>query len=165
MNYFETPALPYAGTSGWSGSDASRERAEREDNDGTTLGNQQEVQAALSAVGERGFTWSELDKHLGWFHHGRTTGALSNLHKAGRISRLKQKRGRSSIYVANEHVAGRDSVAQGRRGNGPSVSDLQAENAALRKKIAKVEELVAPKWRSYSYTRNDLIDDVRRALV
>jgi hypothetical protein len=39
----ELPLTPYAGTSGWSGSAASRDRAVNEDNDGTTSARQKEA--------------------------------------------------------------------------------------------------------------------------
>ena len=48
------PETPYAGTSGWSGSDTSRERAETEDHEGTTSARQERVLAGLGTLGERG---------------------------------------------------------------------------------------------------------------
>lgn len=171
----DIPALPYAGTSGWSGSEASRERAEREDRDGTTSNRQATVLGFLTSRGAQGATWRELAQVTGW-HHGQATGALSALHKGGLVARLHERRERCSVYVVPEHVGGRATAAHGRRntrmdsaGTGecsdPAHAALENEIKTLRKRIARVEEVVQPKWRSYSYTRNDLIDDIRRALV
>lgn len=160
----DLPITPYAGTSGWSGSDASRERAEDEDATGVTTQRQKLVLSTVHSRGEHGLTWRELAASTGW-HHGQATGALSNLHKAGLICRLKdEKRDRCSVYVLPEQVVGREVAAQGRK-DGTPVSGLVAQNRDLRKKIDRIEELVKPKIRSYSYTREHLLEDIRRALL
>lgn len=104
---------PYAGTSGWSGSDTSRERAEQADKDGTTSARQAAVLAALEVAGARGLTWAELASDFGW-HHGTASGALSVLHKDGQIARLQERRGRMKIYTALRHINGRTTEAHGR---------------------------------------------------
>ena len=91
--------LPYAGTSGWSGSDTSRTRA---------------VTADAS-----GQTWAELGDKLG-AHHGTASGVLSVLHKAGRIDRLTERRDRCKVYVLPEFTAGREIEVQGRKHECPS---------------------------------------------
>ena len=48
------PITPYAGNSGWSGSETSRERAIREDEDGTTSKRQNDALNALFDTGEKG---------------------------------------------------------------------------------------------------------------
>lgn len=101
------PITPYAGTSGWSGSTTSKERAERQDNDGTTSKRQQAVLNALADSGEAGATWNELGALLG-LHHGAVSGVLSNLHRERVISRLTDRRGRSQIYILPQYVAGRE---------------------------------------------------------
>lgn len=108
------PETPYNGTSGWSGSDTSAERAVQQDADGTTLNTQNRILDSLRRKGTYGATWKELDVALGINHHGKTTGALSVLHKAGRIARLSDKRNRCKIYVMPYNVAGRDTEKQGR---------------------------------------------------
>jgi hypothetical protein len=108
------PALPYAGTSGWSGSDTSRERAERSDSDGTTAGVQGAVLSILARQGTRGATWHEIADELG-VHHGTASGALSVLHKVGSVSRLRLRRSRSAIYVLPEFVMGRATAERKRR--------------------------------------------------
>lgn len=107
------PVLPYAGSSGYSGSDTSRERAERDDSDGTTSARQRRVIALLDYRGTRGATWKEVADILG-LHHGQASGSLSNLHKVGRISRLRQTRERCKVYVLREYLDGRDEEVQGR---------------------------------------------------
>lgn len=101
-----TPVLPYAGTSGWSGSDTSEERARRADSDGTTSARQAATLRLLDAAGHRGLTWRELADQLN-LHHGSASGVLSVLHKAGRIARLAERRTRCKVYVSIDHVGGR----------------------------------------------------------
>lgn len=107
----ETPILPYGGTSGWSGTPTSRERAERDDSDGTTSKRQDTTIRLLKSAKEQGLTWYELAKTLDT-HHGTASGLLSVLHKSGRIVRLNETRtsetrGKSMIYVLPEYVDGR----------------------------------------------------------
>lgn len=108
-----TDYLPYAGTSGWSGSDASRERAEDLDRSGVTTKRQQFVLSELLMLGKRGITWRELD--VNFRHHGVSTALLSVLHKTGAIERLSERRNRCSVYVLPEFVYGRETQAQGRK--------------------------------------------------
>lgn len=95
---FALPELPYAGTSGWSGSDTSRERAKRQDSDGTTAMRQGAIYSLLSQSRTAGMTWKEIAEQTGW-HHGQVSGALSVLHKTGRIARLVERRDRCAVYV------------------------------------------------------------------
>lgn len=85
---------PYAGSIGWDGSGA------------TTL-NQSLALNHVRAQGERGLTWFELSEITNW-HHGTASGQLSVLDKVGLIRRLKEKRGRSSVYVLAQFVNGRE---------------------------------------------------------
>ena len=48
-------------------------------------------------------------------HHGSVSGALSNLHKSGKLARLAEKRDRCKIYVLPEFVDGRETEKQGRK--------------------------------------------------
>lgn len=98
---------PYAGTSGWSGSDTSRERAERDDMDGTTTARQRAVMALLSDRRWLGATYAEVGRTFGW-HHGQASGVLSVLHKTGHVARLADvRRDRCAVYVLPEHVQDR----------------------------------------------------------
>lgn len=110
----EIPFLPYAGTSGWSGSETSRKRAVDADGDGTTGANQRQVLAALALAMTRGRTWRDLSEEYGW-HHGTASGVLSVLHKSGQIVRLKETRNRCKVYVLPEYAAGREVEAHGRK--------------------------------------------------
>jgi hypothetical protein len=67
----------------------------------------------LYKSGETGATWGEIGSELG-LHHGKVSSILSTLHKEGRISRLKQKRGNSYIYVDNQFVGDREVGQYGR---------------------------------------------------
>jgi DNA-binding MarR family transcriptional regulator len=105
----ELPLLPYAGTSGWSGSDTSRERARQQDSDGTTANRQTlTLRIIWDEAQYDGITWAELSEKTGW-HHGSASGVLSVLHKEGLIERLKgSKRNKCAIYVSPVHVNGRE---------------------------------------------------------
>lgn len=104
--------LPYSGSSGWSGSDTSRARAEREDGDGTTSKRQSKTLLTLGDQREQGATWRELAYMHAW-HHGQASGVLSVLHKVGRVARLKETRDRCAVYVLPEFVEGRPTAAHG----------------------------------------------------
>lgn len=131
----EHAVLPYAGTSGYAaGVATSEERARRDDADGTTSKRQSEVLARLAFYAEDGQTWRELATGRGW-HHGQASGVLSVLHKAGKISRLTERRDRCFVYVLPEHVNGRDTQEQGRPkqpDDGLAVALVQAEATILR---------------------------------
>lgn len=108
------PVLPYAGTSGWSGSDTSRARALEADASGVTGRRQRDTLALLDRVGPWGVTWAELSRLLGC-HHGTASGVLSVLHKTGRIARLAERRDRCKVYVRPEYVSDRETEPHGRR--------------------------------------------------
>jgi DNA-binding transcriptional regulator GbsR (MarR family) len=105
-NALELPLTPYAGTSGWSGSVTSRQRAEQQDSNGTTKVRQITALTHLRHNSERGLTWKELSEITNW-HHGQASGVLSVLHRAGLIARLKETRNRCLVYVAPEFVNNR----------------------------------------------------------
>lgn len=103
------PVLPYNGSSGFSGSDSSRARAVSEDASGITGDRQRQTMDFLQSRLSLGATWRDLAEALGW-HHGQASGALSVLHRAGHITRLKQTRDRCAIYVLPNQTAGRDTA-------------------------------------------------------
>ena len=103
----ELPITPYNNTSGHSGSDTSRERAERDDKDGTTSNRQRNTLNELRYCNYRGITWRELAERYN-MHHGQASGVLSVLHKANLIVRLKEKRDKCAVYVLAEYVCGRE---------------------------------------------------------
>jgi len=108
--------LPYAGTSGWSGTDTSEERAKTSDSKGKTSDIQAYALRSLYGRGPRGLTWKELSEQTGW-HHGTSSSVLSVLHKAERIYRLKERRDGCRVYVYNgpDYLDGREHDMQGRK--------------------------------------------------
>jgi len=108
------PVLPYDGTSGWSGSETSRERAITADRSGETKLRQNQTITHVRHQGMRGLTWYELSEITNW-HHGTSSGALSVLNKAGRLVRLKERRNKSSVYVTPEFAGGR-AIAERKKG-------------------------------------------------
>lgn len=59
---------------------------------------------------ERGITVADVrDTSL---HHGRVSGALSALHKAGRLARLTETRDKCHVYVLPYYVKGRETQGQ-----------------------------------------------------
>lgn len=120
------PVLPYAGTSGWSGTDTSRERAENADRDGTTAQRQRKTLEALFAAGTTGLTWKELADEHGW-HHGNASSSLSTLHKEAHIARLTERRNRCKVYVHPTWVDGRDTEPYGN----PARPDVDKMIAAI----------------------------------
>jgi ribosomal protein S25 len=85
-------------TAGWSGSEASHDRAVTEERSHRGKHRREQVLEVARLAGLDGVTWYEVATRLG-IHHGAASGALSNLHKEGRLERLKERRGGSSIYV------------------------------------------------------------------
>ena len=106
-------ARPYSGSSGWSGSSTSRERAEHLDENGSV---QQKVMAFVIARGIEGTTWQEAGDALE-LHHGTVSGALSVLHKVQRLVRLSETRNGSKVYAHPTYRDGRAVEAQGRSGH------------------------------------------------
>jgi hypothetical protein len=106
MTQLAFPEVPYNGTSGWSGTDSSAERARVQDADGTTGKRQIAALTYLARQGTEGATWKELADYLG-LHHGSASGVLSVLHLTERIARLKETRNRCKVYVLPEFVHNR----------------------------------------------------------
>lgn len=98
---------PYAGTSGWSGSATSRERAERNDSTGVTSYRHRRILRSLARHREEGRTVGEIERELE-VGHGAASGALTVLHKGGHITRVKERRNRQEVYVLPEYVDGRE---------------------------------------------------------
>jgi DNA-binding MarR family transcriptional regulator len=105
----ELPLTPYAGTSGWSGSETSKERAKQADKDGTTYKRQKITLDYIKYYENYGVTWKELSDLTGW-HHGSASGVLSVLHKEGYIVRLKDRRNKCAIYVHPVYLQEREVV-------------------------------------------------------
>ena len=98
--------LPYAGTSGWSGSDTSYQRAIDNDKSGATSKNQALFLSDLLFSGEIGLTareWGEVHN----FEHQTYSSIPSVLHLSGLVVRLTERRGRHQVYVLPNYVNGR----------------------------------------------------------
>lgn len=138
----DQPILPYGGeggeNSGWSGSDTSRERAERDDTTGVTSVRQRAILRHLAAYGETGVTYFELGQRMG-MHHGQSSGALSNLHKGGAIARLVERRHGCHVYVLPEFVGERATQPPGRVAR-PGLGPVAAEMARI------LNDIVARGW-------------------
>ena len=107
-------SLPYNGSSGWSGTDTSKERADEADEYGRTAQTQAFVFRYLMQRGSTGATWKEIAEASGW-HHGTVSGALSVLHKESKIARLLERRSRCRVYVHPYYINGRETDSQGRK--------------------------------------------------
>lgn len=94
----------YAGTTGHSGTDTSRAQAEDMPKHGRA---QAWVLRSAANLGEQGVTIVDLRSWFDDMHHGTLSSALTNLHRAGRLARLTEKRDRCHIYVLPEYAAGR----------------------------------------------------------
>ncbi len=158
---FGRPAsTPYAGGTGSTGSAASHDRREREDESGISAYRQTQVLGALQDAGTTGLTWSELGERMGW-HHGQATGALSVLHKDGAIAALTRRRKRSTIYVLNENVADRPTREPGQTRGNRELADaneaLARENGALAQQVRDMLAVLAERD-VYIAERNGIID-------
>jgi len=107
--------FPYAGTSGWTSTDTSRERAERADRTGLTEERYIETVDIMLAERALGFTWGEFEAHMGrvlnW-HHGVISGAFSRGRKEGTLLMLTETRGaekgrKSHVHVHRDFINGR----------------------------------------------------------
>lgn len=135
----DLPVTPYAGTSGWSGSATSQERALRDDEDGTTTVRQRAALSTLAHWASTGRTWKELADSMGW-HHGQASGVLSVLHKDGRVARLTERRQRCQVYVLPEHVGDRDTVPHGRNRRTAPTPAATADQAAAARRLVKAAD-------------------------
>lgn len=106
------PVTPYNGTGGWSGTQTSKDRAERMVSTGELSRTQAIVVQQLGARRYEGCTVHEIEilreDGNGYMHHGSVSGALSNLHQHKKISRLAEKRNNCHIYVLNHFAKGRE---------------------------------------------------------
>lgn len=102
------PSLAYAGTSGNVNVDTSRDATIHADMEGITNKAQRYVLSIAEMMKEKGVTVSELRERDGSLHHGRVSAALTNLHIAGRLVALKERRGHCGVYVLPECAGERE---------------------------------------------------------
>lgn len=100
--------IPYGQKgSGWSGSETSRERAEREDAMGITGKRQAQVYALLATHTTNGMTVKEVEDALS-IGHGPASSALTHLHRADRVVRLQERRVGQQVYVLKGYAEDRE---------------------------------------------------------
>lgn len=148
---------PYAGTSGWSGSDTSRERQEREDATGITGWRSREVFKLIASAGEVGMTDKEVQSALR-IGHGASSGTLTRLHKAEKIARLRDRRRGNEIYVLPRHV--QDRTTSPYRPNKRTSDDLREVRAQAwdEGRDAAVEHLDRA---GFGFTKTTLVNPYR----
>lgn len=136
-------------TAGHSGSEASRDRAVADMRTGRGRHRREQVLKIVRLSGLEGKTWYEVAGILD-IHHGAASGALSNLHKAGRLACLKERRGGAHVYVLPHAVNDRPTRPFGRvRAAAPEVGaqDQPAypspQTADLERRIEDTETALA----------------------
>jgi hypothetical protein len=112
-------------TGGWSGSDASHDRATSEERSGRARHRREQVLKIVRLTGLFGMTVREVEEALS-IGHGHASGALSNLHKAGRLECLKERRGGQHIYVLPHAVNNRPTRPFGRAKKAKPLIDVLA---------------------------------------
>jgi hypothetical protein len=142
---------PYRGNSGWSGSAASRKRAEKYDASGWTGTMQAFCMKVITDWGYNGATWQEIDMITGW-GHGSISGALSNLHTKGLIVFLDEERNGASIYVRVQDLGTR--VAGKRHKRRTYAEGAEREQRRIIDLLLDAESLV--------YTPIEVIKAIRR---
>jgi ribosomal protein S25 len=99
--------IPYGKTgSGHAGNGTSRDRQEIQDASGLTGKRQKATLEAVELSAQRGVTAAEMEELLN-VGHGQASSALSHLHRAGHIRRIKERRNKQEIYVTPENVGER----------------------------------------------------------
>lgn len=152
---------PYAGTSGWSGSDTSRERAERNDSSGVTAYRHRRILRMLARTREHGRTVGEVERELE-VGHGAASGALTALHKAGHITRVKERRNRQEVYVLPEHVDGREESPYRPNPARARLAEVEARLARVRVALERFKTVAA--GTSVSLEESAAISDVVEAV-
>jgi DNA repair ATPase RecN len=74
-------------------------------------------------------------------YHGPVSSALTALHKAGKISRLREQRSRFNVYVLPENVAGRETIAPVKSKEGQDMLGLKSRTVDTSAADAKIAEL------------------------
>lgn len=111
------------GTPGWSGSSTSREASTHP----RVAPTQDRVHNVVIDAAELGTTQSEASALLN-LGHGTVSGALTRLHRAGKITRLTERRNKQQVYILPEHVNGRQKAPyRPQTGTKPVVSASEVE--------------------------------------
>jgi hypothetical protein len=134
-------SLPYAGSSGYSGTDTSEQRAREADTSGVTNERQRWVLNRIGMTVHRnvGITVKELRIATNW-HHGIASSVLTCLHKDGRIARLVEKRDRCHVYVLPEHVNGRETQQVGSNKRSSTVEPTDVVGYRSQAELDQIEQ-------------------------
>lgn len=114
----------YPNSSGHSGSETSQARAEREDSTGITGKRQRQVYAYVQGHLHGGATCAETERDLG-LGHGAASGALTRLHRAGKLTRLMRERDGQQVYVHPVFVHPMESESPYRPNAGPQYTERE----------------------------------------
>lgn len=121
-------------TTGHVARDTSIERAVEESRDGTAADRSLQI-LGLLRTNPLGLTWKQVADRLG-LHHGQASGALSNLHKTGRVFMLRTKRGKAHPYC---HAHFRDAHPEAERFDTPAQTHAGKTRELERTIIAALE--------------------------
>lgn len=150
-----TPSLEYAGTSGHAEPDTSAAATVHADLEGITAKAQRYALIIAQQQREHGVTVAELRETQGNVHHGRVSSALTNLHKAGRLVALRERRGHCGVYVLPEYVDGRE-VREYKPSRKPIDADLIEEVLAEHEFIERptMNFCICGQWQERSFIRH-----------
>lgn len=132
----------YNDTAGFVARPASRERAIREVQDGELSARQKTIRVRLATAGAEGMTWKELGEALG-LHHGKVSGALSNMHALGAVFMLRTQRDRCHPYV---HAMYRDWFSEDERYDEPARTRNSRRNELMTELLNTCREAVENGW-------------------
>lgn len=141
------PVTPYNGTGGHVNHPASRDRAIHDVVIGKLAERQQSILRELFSAALRGMTWRELSARLGQ-HHGNISGALSNLHKAGKVFMLNEKRDGSHVYI---HARHRDAFAENFRIDEPTQTSASRHKTQLVLIARLIDDARENGWSKYHH--------------
>lgn len=149
------PVTPYNGTGGYVQRPASIARAEHDVASGKLAERQQSILRELFTAALLGATWRELSKKLGE-HHGAISGALSNLHKAGKVFMLNEKREGSHVYV---HARHRDAFADSFRIDEPAQTTASRHKTQLVLIARLIADAKENEWSKYHHDQLEALAD------
>lgn len=125
-------------TTGHSGTDTSREQAKS----GKARLAQSQVMFHFQSWSTTGRTVAELRAAMPDYHHGSISSALTNLHRAGTLARLVEKRDRCHVYVLADCVNGRPTQPPGRVAGGRKKVGAQDQPAQTEAQKADLERRI-----------------------
>ena len=146
---------PYAGTSGWTSTSTSQQRAARADNNGDTLQRHVQTVALMFDAGRYGRTHGEIENDMGrvvHWHHGEVSGALTRGRRVGDIVMLVEERrnghkGKASkVHVHKDFVDGRPYIPYRSRSLPKALGIIRdyLEDGDIASAMDFIEEMLTP---------------------